>query len=211
MRLFYQNLPTEHLRFTCLDVTMWFISAQNLGLAPRDYIDASPVDAVGELQRRRPTKKTALGFNQPLLIDSHSRPVVDPVWICWPITLDRTGPKPCWWNGQRRAAWPTCAQRPVRARGCCWPAMTHASPISRAPTTRSQGPPEGCACRWRSGDHPLMTSTVTIVTPSLICSTCTALFPLVSRSYRHAEFPTVGPCYVRAHRRPSVDDAINGA
>tara|TARA_R110002012_G_scaffold137359_2_gene292175 strand:- start:33 stop:881 length:849 start_codon:yes stop_codon:yes gene_type:complete len=98
-----------------LDVNNVFISAQNLGLAPRDYIDAYPVDAVGELHVGG-HEEDSVGFNQPLLIDSHSRPVVDPVWDLLAYTLDRTGPKPVlveWDNDV--PDWPTLRAEAERA------------------------------------------------------------------------------------------------
>ena len=98
-----------------LDVNNVFISAKNLALSPRDYIDAYPVDAVGELHVGG-HEEDSVGFNQPLLIDSHSRPVVDPVWDLLAYTLDRTGPKPVlveWDNDV--PDWPTLRAEAERA------------------------------------------------------------------------------------------------
>ena len=98
-----------------LDVNNVFISAKNLALSPRDYIDAYPVDAVGELHVGG-HEEDSVGFNQPLLIDSHSRPVVDPVWDLLAYTLDRTGPKPVlveWDNDV--PDWPTLRTEAERA------------------------------------------------------------------------------------------------
>ncbi|MGB0498666.1 MAG: DUF692 domain-containing protein [Rubricella sp.] len=76
-----------------LDVNNVFVSASNLGLSPEDYIDRFPVDLVGEVH---------LGGHEadldedgdPLLIDSHSRPVANPVWALYARTIARGGPKP---------------------------------------------------------------------------------------------------------------------
>lgn len=76
-----------------LDVNNVFISATNLGLSAPAYIDAYPTDQVGELH--------VGGHDQdhddhgaPLLIDSHAKPVVDPVWALLDHTLRQTGPTP---------------------------------------------------------------------------------------------------------------------
>jgi len=61
-------------------------------------------------------EEDSVGFNQPLLIDSHSRPVVDPVWDLLAYTLDRTGPKPVlveWDNDV--PDWPTLRAEADRA------------------------------------------------------------------------------------------------
>ncbi|MEM1302028.1 MAG: DUF692 domain-containing protein [Pseudomonadota bacterium] len=76
-----------------LDVNNVFVSATNLKMDPRAYIDAFPVERVGEIH---------LGGHDededergaPLLIDSHGAEVVDPVWALYDYTLARSGPKP---------------------------------------------------------------------------------------------------------------------
>jgi len=76
-----------------LDVNNVFVSAVNLHTSPQDYIAAFPVEHVGEVH---------LGGHDedhddegaPLLIDSHGRPVADPVWTLLGLALERTGPKP---------------------------------------------------------------------------------------------------------------------
>ncbi len=76
-----------------LDINNVFISATNQGYSAEGYIDAYPLDRVGEIH---------LGGHEgdvddrgdTLLIDSHSRPVVDPVWDLYAYTLAKAGPRP---------------------------------------------------------------------------------------------------------------------
>jgi uncharacterized protein (UPF0276 family) len=76
-----------------LDVNNVFVSATNQQTDPVAYIDAFPLDAVGEIH---------LGghdgdrdeHDAPLLIDSHNREVADPVWTLYAHAIARGGPKP---------------------------------------------------------------------------------------------------------------------
>ncbi|MEP3685854.1 MAG: DUF692 domain-containing protein [Sulfitobacter dubius] len=76
-----------------LDVNNVFISATNLGLSPQDYIDAFPTEHVGEIHVGGHDDDTD-DHGAPLLIDSHGKAVVDPVWELLSYTLAQTGPKP---------------------------------------------------------------------------------------------------------------------
>jgi hypothetical protein len=76
-----------------LDVNNVFVSAINLGLGARAYIDAYPLEAVGEIHVGGHDADTD-DHGAPLLIDSHGAPVVDPVWALLEYTLARCGPKP---------------------------------------------------------------------------------------------------------------------
>ncbi len=78
-----------------LDVNNVFVSAANLGLDPLSYVDAFPLDRVGEIHLggHAPDAETAEGA-APLLIDSHDRPVADPVWTLFAEVVARTGPLP---------------------------------------------------------------------------------------------------------------------
>ncbi len=76
-----------------LDVNNVFVSATNLGLRPQDYIDAYPLDLVGEIHLGGHDEDTD-DHGAPLLIDSHGAEVVDPVWALLDYTLARSGPKP---------------------------------------------------------------------------------------------------------------------
>ncbi|NBD28805.1 MAG: DUF692 family protein [Alphaproteobacteria bacterium] len=76
-----------------LDVNNVFVSATNLGYSPQGYIDAFPLDAVGEIHLGGHDEDED-ETGAPLLIDSHGRAVVDPVWALLDHTLARTGPRP---------------------------------------------------------------------------------------------------------------------
>ncbi|MEM1351092.1 MAG: DUF692 domain-containing protein [Pseudomonadota bacterium] len=76
-----------------LDVNNVFVSATNLGYRPQDYIDAFPLDAVGEVHVGGHDEDED-DAGAPLLIDSHGKPVVDPVWSLLDYTLSQAGPRP---------------------------------------------------------------------------------------------------------------------
>ncbi|MFK7743601.1 MAG: DUF692 family multinuclear iron-containing protein [Roseobacter sp.] len=98
-----------------LDVNNVFISATNLGYSPQGYIDAYPVDAVGEIHVGGHDEDTD-DHGAPLLIDSHGKPVVDPVWALLEYTLVKSGPRPVlveWDNDV--PDWPTLRDEAQRA------------------------------------------------------------------------------------------------
>lgn len=76
-----------------LDVNNVFVSATNLDYSPHDYIDAYPLDQVGEIHLGGHDEDED-DHGQPLLIDSHGRAVVDPVWSLLDYVLNKTGGKP---------------------------------------------------------------------------------------------------------------------
>lgn len=76
-----------------LDVNNVFVSATNLKTSPQDYIDAFPLDAVGEIHLGGHDEDED-ETGAPLLIDSHGKPVVDPVWALLDYTLAKSGPRP---------------------------------------------------------------------------------------------------------------------
>ncbi|MCE8533393.1 DUF692 domain-containing protein [Ruegeria pomeroyi] len=76
-----------------LDVNNVFVSATNLDFSPQGYIDAYPLEHVGEIHLGGHDEDTD-DHGHPLLIDSHGREVVDPVWALLDYVLDRSGPKP---------------------------------------------------------------------------------------------------------------------
>lgn len=76
-----------------LDVNNVFVSATNLGFSPQGYIDAYPLDRVGEIHLGGHDEDED-DHGAPLLIDSHGREVVDPVWALLDYTLARSGPQP---------------------------------------------------------------------------------------------------------------------
>jgi len=76
-----------------LDVNNVFISAHNLGMDARAYIDAFPVQHIGELHLGGHDEDAGT-HGAPLLIDSHGCAVADPVWTLLDYTLARSGPRP---------------------------------------------------------------------------------------------------------------------
>ena len=98
-----------------LDVNNVFISSTNLGLSPRAYLDAYPLAHVGEIHVGGHDEDSD-DHGAPLLIDSHGKPVVDPVWELLDHVLARTGPKPVlveWDNDV--PDWPTLRAEASRA------------------------------------------------------------------------------------------------
>jgi len=98
-----------------LDINNVFVSATNLHTDPRAYIDAFPLDRVGEMH---------LGGHEAdededgtlLLIDSHGAPMADPVWTLLDYALARSGPRPLlieWDNDV--PDWPTLADEGHKA------------------------------------------------------------------------------------------------
>lgn len=98
-----------------LDVNNVFVSATNLQTDPRAYIDAFPVDRVAEMHLGgHDEDKDDAGAL--LLIDSHGKPMADPVWALLDYTLARSGPRPLlieWDNNV--PDWPVLAQEAARA------------------------------------------------------------------------------------------------
>ena len=95
-----------------LDLNNVFVSARNLGFTPKSYIDAFPLEAVGEIH---------LGGHatEPdgLLIDAHDRAVADPVWALLADVLRRAGALPVlveWDNDV--PAWPVLHAEAVLAQ-----------------------------------------------------------------------------------------------
>ena len=76
-----------------LDVNNVFVSATNLKTSPQAYIDDFPVEAVGEIHLGGHDEDED-ETGAPLLIDSHGKAVVDPVWALLDYTLAKSGPKP---------------------------------------------------------------------------------------------------------------------
>ena len=76
-----------------LDVNNVFVSATNHGYAPEDYLEAFPLERVGEIHlggHARDQDDTGA----PLLIDAHDRAVADPVWVLYNRVIQRAGTLP---------------------------------------------------------------------------------------------------------------------
>ncbi len=76
-----------------LDVHNVFVSATNQQTDPISYIDAFPLDAVGEIHLGGHDEDHD-DHGAPLLIDSHGREVADPVWTLYAHTIARAGARP---------------------------------------------------------------------------------------------------------------------
>ena len=76
-----------------LDVNNVFVSATNQQTDALSYLNAFPLDAVGELHLGG-HDEDADETGAPLLIDSHDREVVDPVWELYAHVIARGGPRP---------------------------------------------------------------------------------------------------------------------
>jgi len=92
-----------------LDVNNVFVSAANHGFDPQSYLDAFPVEHVAEIHLAGHAT-TDGGEGPPLLIDTHDRPVADPVWDLYRGLVARTGPHPTLieWDADI-PAWPVLA------------------------------------------------------------------------------------------------------
>ncbi len=76
-----------------LDVNNVFVASKNQRWDPFSYIDSYPLDKVQEIHLAG-HKEEADERGQPLLIDTHDRPVSELVWQLFEHTIERTGPLP---------------------------------------------------------------------------------------------------------------------
>ena len=76
-----------------LDVNNVFISATNLEMDARAYIDTFPLTHVGEIHLGGHDEEED-DYGAPLLIDSHGREVADPVWELYAHTIASVGVRP---------------------------------------------------------------------------------------------------------------------
>lgn len=76
-----------------LDVNNAHVACVNRGQDAMPFIDALPLDAVGEIHLAGFARDTDAG-GAPLLIDSHGSPVDEAVWALYQQVIDRLGPTP---------------------------------------------------------------------------------------------------------------------
>jgi uncharacterized protein (UPF0276 family) len=76
-----------------LDVNNVFVSATNNGFSPLEYLSDFPLGLVGEIHLAGHAEESN-DEGDPLLIDSHDRPVADAVWNLFESVVARTGPIP---------------------------------------------------------------------------------------------------------------------
>ena len=106
-----------------LDVNNVFVSATNQKTDPLSYINDFPLDAVGEIHLGGHDEEED-EHGAPLLIDSHGREVVDPVWALYAHTIEKGGMKPTlieWDNDV--PDWPVLAAEAARADAVLQPAQ----------------------------------------------------------------------------------------
>ncbi|MEP3299516.1 MAG: DUF692 domain-containing protein [Pseudoruegeria sp.] len=97
------------------DVNNVFVSATNQKTDPYSYIDAFPLHLVGEIHLGGHDEDMD-EHGAPLLIDSHGREVIDPVWEMYRYTIAKGGLKPSlieWDNDV--PDWPILAAEAKRA------------------------------------------------------------------------------------------------
>lgn len=76
-----------------LDVNNVFVSATNLETDPISYIDAFPLDLVGEIHLAGHDEDHD-DHGKPLLIDSHGREIAEPVWALYEHVIAKGGACP---------------------------------------------------------------------------------------------------------------------
>lgn len=76
-----------------LDVNNVFVSATNLETDPISYIDAFPLDLVGEIHLAGHDEDHD-DHGKPLLIDSHGREIAEPVWALYEHVIAKGGARP---------------------------------------------------------------------------------------------------------------------
>ncbi len=76
-----------------LDVNNVFVSSTNHAFSPEAYLDAFPLEHVGEIHLAGHDRQQDED-GAPLLIDSHDRAVADPVWALYARTIAARGAVP---------------------------------------------------------------------------------------------------------------------
>ncbi len=76
-----------------LDVNNVFVSAVNQQTSAEEYLATFPIEHIGEIHLGGHEAQED-DYGDPLLIDSHNNPVVDPVWALFDTLIARTGPLP---------------------------------------------------------------------------------------------------------------------
>lgn len=98
-----------------LDVNNVFVACTNQATDPMAYVDAFPLDLVGEIHLGG-HGEDADDHGAPLLIDNHARAVADPVWALYARVIARGGARPTlieWDNDV--PDWPVLAAEAARA------------------------------------------------------------------------------------------------
>ncbi len=100
-----------------LDINNVFVSANNHGYAPQEYLASFPLGAVGEIHLAG-HKAQCDDDGAPLLIDSHDAPVAGTVWALYKDVIARTGLVPTLieWDGNI-PAWDVLKNEAAAAQG----------------------------------------------------------------------------------------------
>ena len=98
-----------------VDVNNIWVSAVNVGYDSEAYIDALPVELIGEIHLAGHTRDEA---DERLLIDNHGAPVAPDVWALYERLIHRCGPKPTLieWDTDI-PAWPVLYAEACKADG----------------------------------------------------------------------------------------------
>jgi hypothetical protein len=75
-----------------LDINNIYVSASNHGFQATDYLDAIPVEKVGEMHLAG--HSVQVYDDQTVLVDTHDAPVCDDVWALFEVALRRFGTRP---------------------------------------------------------------------------------------------------------------------
>ena len=110
-----------------LDVNNVFVSATNHGFSPLDYLSDYPLGLVGEIHLAGHAEQSD-DEGEPLLIDSHDRPVADAVWSLFESVIARAGPIPTLieWDSEI-PEWPRLEAEAAAAQAI----LDHAAAIAR--------------------------------------------------------------------------------
>jgi uncharacterized protein (UPF0276 family) len=112
-----------------LDVNNVFVSATNHGWSAEAYVDAFPLHLVEEIHLAGHAETDADDTAGPLLIDSHDRPVADPVWSLFARVIAAAGPRPTLieWDADI-PEWPVLAAEAARAEWVmAWSSLAQAA------------------------------------------------------------------------------------
>ncbi|WP_321344776.1 DUF692 domain-containing protein [Breoghania sp.] len=98
-----------------LDVNNVHVSAVNHGWSAEEYLDAFPIERVGEIHLGGHAPDTD-DEGRPLLIDAHDREVADIVWALYERVIARAGPLPTLieWDNDI-PAWPVLMREAEKA------------------------------------------------------------------------------------------------
>jgi uncharacterized protein (UPF0276 family) len=89
---FLETLATRSGCGLLVDVNNVFVSAANLGLNARAYIDAIPAELIGEVHLAGHGADPDPA--SPLIVDSHDQPIAEDVWALYRRLIARVGPRP---------------------------------------------------------------------------------------------------------------------